>query len=294
MYTRAKKILASELMYALEKTEDEAEAYLDHVLDARRPGGLRLSRIPPGFDARSAVRCDPRLVRRSSCSTRSAAHRRRGRQRGAPRRRAAEGLRARGRPRSWPGRSTRSQRPRPARDRRRPAGERRRRRGGARAVRRRLPRRLRARRGRRDALGLRAQRARRGGRGRRGRRRPRRRAPDGPRRAVRRDARGARRGRRRDRRRPHDRHRSRRRARTASSLRTHDRSRALGDPDAAGVPGRRPVAARSTSPGGCSRRPPTTPGSSSAPAAVRVRRVLARQLQGDHGRDLALAERLLC
>jgi CarD family transcriptional regulator len=32
MYTRAKKILASELMYALEKTEDEAEAYLDHVL----------------------------------------------------------------------------------------------------------------------------------------------------------------------------------------------------------------------------------------------------------------------
>jgi len=32
MYTRAKKILASELMYALEKTEDEAEAYLDQVL----------------------------------------------------------------------------------------------------------------------------------------------------------------------------------------------------------------------------------------------------------------------
>ena len=32
MYTRAKKILASELMYALEKTEDEAEAYLDHIL----------------------------------------------------------------------------------------------------------------------------------------------------------------------------------------------------------------------------------------------------------------------
>ncbi len=32
MYTRAKKILASELMYALEKSEDEAEAYLDHVL----------------------------------------------------------------------------------------------------------------------------------------------------------------------------------------------------------------------------------------------------------------------
>ena len=32
MYTRAKKILASEMMYAVEKTEDEAEAYLDDVL----------------------------------------------------------------------------------------------------------------------------------------------------------------------------------------------------------------------------------------------------------------------
>ena len=32
MFTRAKKILASEMMYALEKTEDEAEAYLDDVL----------------------------------------------------------------------------------------------------------------------------------------------------------------------------------------------------------------------------------------------------------------------
>jgi len=32
MYTRAKKILASEMMYALEKDEDEAEAYLDDVL----------------------------------------------------------------------------------------------------------------------------------------------------------------------------------------------------------------------------------------------------------------------
>ena len=32
MFTRAKKILASELMYALEKTEDDAEAYLDQVL----------------------------------------------------------------------------------------------------------------------------------------------------------------------------------------------------------------------------------------------------------------------
>jgi CarD family transcriptional regulator len=32
MYTRAKKILASEMMYALEKTEDDAEAYLDDLL----------------------------------------------------------------------------------------------------------------------------------------------------------------------------------------------------------------------------------------------------------------------
>ena len=32
MYTRAKKILASEMMYALEKTEEEAEAYLDEIL----------------------------------------------------------------------------------------------------------------------------------------------------------------------------------------------------------------------------------------------------------------------
>jgi len=32
MYTRAKKILASELMYALEKTEEEAEEHLDGIL----------------------------------------------------------------------------------------------------------------------------------------------------------------------------------------------------------------------------------------------------------------------
>ena len=32
MFTRAKKILASELMYALEKDEEEAEAYLDDLL----------------------------------------------------------------------------------------------------------------------------------------------------------------------------------------------------------------------------------------------------------------------
>jgi CarD family transcriptional regulator len=32
MYTRAKKILASEMMYALEKTEEETEAHLDDLL----------------------------------------------------------------------------------------------------------------------------------------------------------------------------------------------------------------------------------------------------------------------
>ena len=36
MYTRAKKILASEMMYALEKTEDEAEA-----LPRRRSSALQ-------------------------------------------------------------------------------------------------------------------------------------------------------------------------------------------------------------------------------------------------------------
>jgi CarD family transcriptional regulator len=35
MYTRAKKILASEFMYALEKDEDGAEAYLDSLLEER-------------------------------------------------------------------------------------------------------------------------------------------------------------------------------------------------------------------------------------------------------------------
>ena len=35
MYTRAKKILASEFMYALEKDEDGAETYLDDLLEER-------------------------------------------------------------------------------------------------------------------------------------------------------------------------------------------------------------------------------------------------------------------
>ena len=59
MYTRAKKILASEMMYALEKTEDEAEAYLDEILlrTARAARGRRVSEqsVPP--DVRQCVAC---------------------------------------------------------------------------------------------------------------------------------------------------------------------------------------------------------------------------------------------
>jgi len=43
MFTRAKKILASELMYALDKDEDEAEAYLDDLLAASANGKLAVS-----------------------------------------------------------------------------------------------------------------------------------------------------------------------------------------------------------------------------------------------------------
>ena len=43
MYTRAKKILASELMYALDKDEDEAEEYLDSLL-SRSPKGEAAAR----------------------------------------------------------------------------------------------------------------------------------------------------------------------------------------------------------------------------------------------------------
>ena len=35
MYTRAKKILASEFMYALDRDEEEAEEYLDELLEER-------------------------------------------------------------------------------------------------------------------------------------------------------------------------------------------------------------------------------------------------------------------
>jgi CarD family transcriptional regulator len=40
MFTRAKKILASELMYALDKDEEEAEVYLDDLLAASADGKL--------------------------------------------------------------------------------------------------------------------------------------------------------------------------------------------------------------------------------------------------------------
>src|SRR2546426_7911208 len=40
MFTRAKKILASELMYALDKDEEEAEAYLDDLLAESANGKL--------------------------------------------------------------------------------------------------------------------------------------------------------------------------------------------------------------------------------------------------------------
>ena len=38
MYTRSKKILASELMYALEMEEDDAEEHLDSIIDDAHTG----------------------------------------------------------------------------------------------------------------------------------------------------------------------------------------------------------------------------------------------------------------
>ena len=64
MYTRAKKILASEMMYALEKTEDEAEAYLDEILCAPRtrwPARPRLSPAPAHEPCRRSC-AGPRLA----------------------------------------------------------------------------------------------------------------------------------------------------------------------------------------------------------------------------------------
>jgi CarD family transcriptional regulator len=43
MFTRAKKILASELMYALDKDEDEAEGYLDELLSTSASSQLAVA-----------------------------------------------------------------------------------------------------------------------------------------------------------------------------------------------------------------------------------------------------------
>ncbi len=52
MYTRAKKILASEFMYALEKDEEGAEEYIDGLLEERFSEGDRLAKHPRmGADA---------------------------------------------------------------------------------------------------------------------------------------------------------------------------------------------------------------------------------------------------
>ncbi len=57
MYTRAKKILASELMYALEKTEDEAEVHLDGILT-----GERVATIGDGLVGERIVSIDGALA----------------------------------------------------------------------------------------------------------------------------------------------------------------------------------------------------------------------------------------
>ena len=59
MYTRAKKILASEFMYAIDKDEEEAEEYLDELLEerfAQQPIRVRApaSRSDPARASRSA------------------------------------------------------------------------------------------------------------------------------------------------------------------------------------------------------------------------------------------------
>ena len=51
MYTRAKKILASEFMYALDKDEEAAEEYLDRLLEDRFAEGDRLGASRMGADA---------------------------------------------------------------------------------------------------------------------------------------------------------------------------------------------------------------------------------------------------
>ena len=97
MYTRAKKILASELMYALEMEEEDAEAHLDSLIEeahahasAPEPqprygelsGGTRGRALPGLVDPAGRVRRRDRSRRR---------------QRRAPWRRAAQGVRRSGR-----------------------------------------------------------------------------------------------------------------------------------------------------------------------------------------------------
>ena len=62
MFTRAKKILASELMYALEMEEEEAEEYLD---DLHRGGARASATAPPASGEVSAERSDGRRRDRS-------------------------------------------------------------------------------------------------------------------------------------------------------------------------------------------------------------------------------------
>lgn len=50
MYTRAKKILASEFMYALDKDEEGAETYLDGLLTARFGDGVEGAEAESGAD----------------------------------------------------------------------------------------------------------------------------------------------------------------------------------------------------------------------------------------------------
>ena len=89
MFTRAKKILASELMYALDKDEEEAESYLDELLadSASQPDRGAPARSSEAFaHASDADGLVPRA--RSPLGYGRRADRRRG-QRRAPRRRPA-------------------------------------------------------------------------------------------------------------------------------------------------------------------------------------------------------------
>ena len=138
MYTRAKKILASELMYALEKDEERGRGHLDDILHARRHAGRRGDPSRPRRRWRSRSSWPPAAAnalvptgpRRSSCwragrcssgARRRSRRGRRARRRGAARRartrrRAATGVRGRrdplgvGAQRRWPPRPPRRRR----------------------------------------------------------------------------------------------------------------------------------------------------------------------------------------